>query len=136
MHPMAILAHADAPAGQNCPMPSIFLYAIAAALLPAWSTAQASGAASVERGRALLSQYQCGACHSIEGVASARGTVAQPLKAWSQRSYIAGRLPNRKPVLAQWIADPQALIPGTAMPSMGVSPADAQAMAEYLFSLQ
>ena len=58
------------------------------------------------------------------------------MEAWGRRSYIAGRLPNRPEVLAQWIAAPQALVPGTAMPSMGVSPADAQAMAAYLFSLQ
>lgn len=110
------------------------------ALLPGWNGACAADTptsrATVERGRALLAQYQCGSCHAIEGVASARGQVAQPLKAWSRRSYIAGRLPNQKQVLAQWIAAPQALVPGTAMPSMGVSPADAQAMAEYLFSLK
>ncbi len=105
-------------------------------LLCALGTVHASQGATVERGRALLSQYQCGSCHSIEGVASARGTSGPSLRAWSQRSYIAGRLPNRKPVLAQWIAAPHTLIPGTAMPSMGVSPADAQAMAEYLFSLK
>lgn len=113
-------------------------FALALALLPgfggAWAQAPESG--RVERGRALLAQYQCGTCHTIPGVASARGQVAQPLKAWSHRSYIAGRLPNRPDVLAQWIAAPQALVPGTAMPSMGVAPADARAMAAYLFSLQ
>jgi len=112
--------------------------AVLFALLPgcgaAWAQAPDSG--RVERGRALLAQYQCGTCHTIPGVASARGQVAQSLKAWSHRSYIAGRLPNRPDVLAQWIAAPQVLVPGTAMPSMGVAPADAQAMAAYLFSLQ
>ncbi len=99
----------------------------------AWGKDDGSG--SVERGRMLLAQYQCGSCHAIPGVASARGEVAQSLKAWRLRSYIAGRLPNKPDVLAQWIAAPQALVPGTAMPSMGVAPADAQAMAAYLFSL-
>ena len=96
----------------------------------------AGDAGRVERGRALLAQYQCGSCHTIPGVASAGGKVAQPLKHWSQRSYIAGRLPNRADVLAQWIAAPQSLVPGTVMPSMGVAPADAQAMAAYLLSLK
>lgn len=95
-----------------------------------------AGAASVERGRALLAQYQCGSCHTIEGVPAARGQFAQTLSAWSRRSYIAGRLPNRPDVLVRWITAPQALVPGTAMPSMGVSPSDAQAMAAYLFSLE
>ena len=91
---------------------------------------------TVERGKALMGQYQCGSCHMISEVPAARGRVSQPLDAWSQRSYIAGRLPNRLDTLAQWIAAPQSLVPGTAMPSMGVSPADAQAMTAFLFSLE
>jgi mono/diheme cytochrome c family protein len=103
-----------------------------AGLLPARATTMSD---TVARGRALLSQYQCGACHSIPGVPSSRGEFAQPLAGWRHRSYIAGRLPNRPDVLVRWITDPQALVPGTRMPSMGVSPQDAQAMAAYLFSL-
>lgn len=90
----------------------------------------------IERGKALLGQYQCGACHAIPDVPISRGPVAQPLDAWGKRSYIAGRLPNTPEVLAQWIMAPQKLVPGTAMPSMGVSANDAQAMAAFLFSLE
>lgn len=98
--------------------------------------AQAPDAAQqVRRGQALLSQYQCGACHAIPGIPAARGTLAQPLDAWSRRSYIAGRLPNQPAVLARWIVDPPALVPGTRMPRMGVSLREAQAMAAYLYSL-
>lgn len=118
------------------PVRPIATVALAFALLPGWQAACAKQPGSVERGRALLAQYQCGSCHTIPGVQAARGKVAQPLDAWSTRSYIAGRLPNRVPVLAQWIAAPQSLVPGTAMPAMGVSPADAQAMADYLFTLE
>lgn len=92
--------------------------------------------ARVERGRALLAQYQCGSCHTIPGVRASRGEVAPSLAQWSRRSYIAGRLPNRPEVLVRWITAPQAMVPGTAMPSMGVSPADAEAMAAYLFTLE
>ena len=119
----------------------VLLAACACALAKAQAQETAQPAAPeahilIERGKALLGQYQCGACHTIPGVPIARGTVAQPLAAWAQRSYIAGRLPNTPAMLAQWITAPQALIPGTAMPSMGVSAQDAQAMATYLFSLQ
>lgn len=109
---------------------------LAFVLLAHQPPAAAQAAGQAERGRLLLAQYQCGSCHTIPGVASSRGQVAQPLEAWRHRSYIAGRLPNRPEVLAQWIAAPQSLVPGTAMPSMGVSAADAQAMAAYLFTLQ
>jgi cytochrome c len=93
-------------------------------------------AADVERGRKLIAQYQCGTCHAIPGVASARGHVAQDLQGWKHRSYIAGRLPNNAGTLARWIVAPQALVPGTAMPSMGVSPQDAADMAAYLLALE
>ncbi|SDL94431.1 Cytochrome c [Oryzisolibacter propanilivorax] len=92
--------------------------------------------ASIERGRQLLAQYQCGSCHTIPGVPAARGEVAQTLRSWGRRNYIAGRLPNRGDLLARWIVDPPALVPGTAMPRMGVSPEQARAMAAYLLSLQ
>ena len=110
--------------------------ATAALALTARAPRTAQAAATVERGRALLAQYQCGTCHAIPGVPSSRGQVAQPLDGWRHRSYIAGRLPNREEVLARWITAPQALVPGTQMPSMGVSPQDAQAMAGYLFTLE
>lgn len=112
------------------------LYTLVAGSVQAAAPPDASPGATVERGRALLAQYQCGSCHTVPGVTGARGEVAQTLRAWSRRSYIAGKLPNRPELLAHWIRDPQALVPGTAMPSMGVSPHDAQAMAAYLFSLQ
>jgi cytochrome c2 len=136
VHSALILAHGAAVAGQN---PSMLLRfavnsAVALVLLSGW--AHAAGSERVERGRALLSQYQCGSCHAIPGVASSRGRIAQPLEAWGRRSYIAGRLPNRPELLARWIAAPQSLVPGTAMPSMGASPSDAQAMAAYLLTLR
>jgi cytochrome c len=101
--------------------------------LPGWAAARADEA---ERGKRLIAQYQCGSCHTIPGVASARGTVAQPLAGWKHRSYIAGRVPNNRAALAQWIASPPSLVPHTAMPSMGVTPADAALMAAYLFTLE
>jgi cytochrome c len=88
--------------------------------------------ASVERGRLLLSQYQCGSCHAIPGVASAQGRVAASLEGFGERSYIAGRVANRPELLARWIAKPQSLVPGTPMPDMGVPPEAARDMAAYL----
>jgi len=89
-----------------------------------------------DRGQKLLAQYQCGSCHAIPGVASANGRVASSLQGFGERSYIAGRIANRADFLAQWIAQPQSLVPGTAMPSMGVSPEDARDMAAYLLELK
>lgn len=89
-----------------------------------------------ERGQRLLAQYQCGACHTIPGVASAGGTLAPSLQSFGKRSYIAGRAANRPDVLMRWIIQPQAVVPGTRMPSMGVTSADARDMAAYLLELK
>ncbi|MEJ7688584.1 MAG: c-type cytochrome [Variovorax sp.] len=90
----------------------------------------------VVRGQALLAQYQCGSCHAIPGVQAARGAVGPSLDAFGRRSYIAGHLPNVPQTLARWIVAPQALVPGTVMPAMGVGPGDAGDMAAYLLSLE
>ena len=93
-------------------------------------------AGDARRGERLLTQYHYGSCHTIPGVASARGRVAVTLESFGPRSYIAGRLPNTPTMLAQWLMNPQILVPGTAMPDMGVSAADAKDMAAYLGELK
>ncbi|MEO6320250.1 MAG: c-type cytochrome [Polaromonas sp.] len=106
----------------------------------AWGAGPASGAngtsADIKLGQRLLAQYQCGSCHAIPGVAAARGVQGPSLEAFGRRSYIAGRIPNQPDSLARWIVAPTALVPDTAMPAMGVSPADARHMAAYLGSLK
>lgn len=113
-------------------------------LLPlAWLAACDSGGPAparvaggeISRGKLLLAQYQCGACHQIAGVAAARGRLGPPLDGFGQRSYIAGSVPNTPRNLTRWLVDPPALKPGTTMPAMGVSEEDARHMAAYLYSL-
>jgi cytochrome c len=87
------------------------------------------------RGRLLLRQYGCGSCHRIPGVAAATGNVGPPLERWARRIYIAGVLPNTPDNLVRWIVDPQAVEPGTAMPDLQVSDAQARDMAAYLHGL-
>lgn len=89
-----------------------------------------------DRGRALMAQYQCGACHAIPEVAAARGTAGPSLADFWQRSYIAGRIPNLPDPLVAWIVNPPAMVPGTRMPAMGVSEADARHMAAALYASQ
>ncbi len=91
---------------------------------------------SVDRGQHLLAQYQCTSCHIIPGVPGARGRLGPPLTQFGLRSFIAGEIPNRPDTLARWIEEPAALVPGTLMPDMGASAADARDMAAYLSALQ
>ena len=115
---------------------SILLAGLGVANCDAGTTGTARAGADAERGQRLLMQYQCGSCHTIPGVAAARGVRGPSLEAFGKRSYIAGRIPNRAEALARWISAPQSLVPDTAMPNMGVSNADARDMAAYLGRLQ
>ena len=87
-------------------------------------------------GRAAITRYQCGACHTIPGVAGARSRVGPPLTAYAQRVYVAGKLPQDPVWLARWIQDAPALAPGTAMPNVGVTDRDARDIAAYLYQLR
>lgn len=92
--------------------------------------------ALAERGRQLAARYQCGACHRIPGVLAAQGSRGPSLARFARRSYIAGTLPNDVATLQRWIVAPAALRPGTTMPSLGVSEADARAIAAFLHTLE
>jgi len=89
-----------------------------------------------ERGQRLLAQYQCGRCHAIPEVPDAAGRIGPSLAQFARRSYIAGQLPNGPQPLQRWLEDPQAAVPGTTMPDLGVSPDDARDIAAYLLSLR
>ncbi len=95
-----------------------------------------NASSDIERGRELAQQYQCGTCHIIPGVNAANGTVAATLESFGRRAYIAGHVPNSDQNLTRWIIDPPAVVPGTLMPSMGVTPGDARLLAAYLMQLR
>jgi cytochrome c len=86
------------------------------------------------RGRALAERYGCASCHS--GLPGAQGTVGPPLQKIVHRSYLGGVLPNTPENMTAWIARPQRYAPGTAMPDLGVTEAEARDIAAYLYSLQ
>ena len=87
-------------------------------------------------GRLLIERYQCGTCHQVPGVNGAAGRLAVSLESFGLRSYIAGHVPNTHENLVRWIMDPQALVPGTLMPDMGVTLPDSQQIAAYLRQLR
>jgi cytochrome c1 len=89
-----------------------------------------------DRGEAAMGLYGCAACHTIPGVAGANTSVGPPLTDFAYRQYIAGELTNTPDNLVRWIMDPQGVEPGTAMPNMGVTEADARDIAAYLASLK
>ncbi|MGE0733085.1 MAG: cytochrome c family protein [Acidimicrobiia bacterium] len=85
-------------------------------------------------GAELIGAHGCGACHRIPGIPGARSLVGPPLDGWSYRSYVAGALLNNEENLVRWLVDPQVIEPGTAMPSLGLTEAEARDITAYLFS--
>lgn len=89
----------------------------------------------VESGARMIEFYGCGSCHHIPGINGADGVVGPPLDFWGRRGLIAGTLPNNPDNLIRWIMDPHTIEPGTAMPDVGATEAEARDMAAYLFTL-
>jgi cytochrome c2 len=86
-------------------------------------------------GAQLIEGYSCGACHIIPGIRGADGNVGPPLNGIATRTFIAGHLPNNARNLEHWLRDPPAVVPGTAMPALGLSDQTARDVAAYLYTL-
>jgi cytochrome c2 len=91
---------------------------------------------NASRGAALISWYGCGACHSIPGVPGANALVGPPLDHFVHRSYVAGMLRNTPDNVVRWIRDPQNVVPGNAMPALGIDNRDAHDITAYLYTLE
>lgn len=91
---------------------------------------------SAEKGYSVIIAKGCGACHVIPGVDGADGVVGPPLTGIARRIYLGGVLRNSPENLAAWVRDPQRFLPGSAMPSTGLTPVEAIDVAAYLRTLQ
>ena len=88
------------------------------------------------RGKQVITQYRCGACHVIPGIRDATGQVGPPLTQFGLRTYIGGELPNKPDNLVRWIMSAPSVEPGTAMPNLGVTEQQARDVAAYLYTLR
>jgi cytochrome c2 len=89
-----------------------------------------------KRGADLIVANGCGTCHAIPGIAGARGNVGPPLDHIGTRVFIAGMLRNTPDNMVRWLKNPQAVIPGNAMPNMNINDAQARDITAYLAELQ
>lgn len=81
-------------------------------------------------------EFHCGACHTVRGT-EAGGTVGPDLThLMSRQSIAAGAAPNNAGMLAAWIANPQAIKPGTRMPTLGLSGPQIGDISAYLATLR
>jgi len=92
--------------------------------------------ADARHGAQLIVELGCGGCHTVPGIKTALGNVGPPLTRFATRTYIAGMLRNTPDNLVRWLRDPQSIVPGNAMPAMGVSHAQARDISAYLYTLR
>ena len=94
------------------------------------------GSGDAQRGAQLIAHSGCGSCHAIRGIANAHGLVGPPLDNMGARTIIAGVLPNTPDNMTLWLEAPQRILPGNAMPNLGLSADDAADITAYLEALK
>ncbi len=83
-------------------------------------------AAAAPQGEELFTRKGCIGCHTLKGHEGAEGTMGPDLSK-------IGKERDREDLLP-WILDPQAQMPGSRMPTLGLSQKEAEALADYLLA--
>ena len=91
---------------------------------------------NAEHGREVVRAMECGVCHTIPGIRGARGIVGPSLERFGRRQFIAGTFPNQPQILVEWLRDPPAWNPRTAMPALGLSEHESRDIAAFLYTLR
>ena len=105
------------------------------ALLLLAACGQRGGQLKTRQAKSLIASH-CAACHEVPGVAVATGRVGPSLAHIGSQQIIAGYFANNPEMLTQWIEHPQKMLPGNAMPEMGLSPDQAAAIVDYLYTME
>jgi cytochrome c oxidase subunit 2 len=87
-------------------------------------------------GAQVFASSACSLCHTVRG-SGAGGYLGPDLThVGSRMTLAAGTLPNNETTLSKWVANPQAIKPGSLMPAVPLAPGDLAAVVSYLRSLQ
>jgi cytochrome c oxidase subunit 2 len=100
------------------------------------ASAQPPTDSSAQRGHDVFMQRTCIMCHTISGTPAGSSVGPELTHIASRPSIAAGTLPNTRENLARWILDPQLIKPGVRMPPNALSPADMNALLDYLGTLK
>jgi cytochrome c oxidase subunit II len=95
--------------------------------------------ATIAFGREVFFSAGCGHCHATRGapLAPQLGTVGPDLTDLAaRRTLAAGTLANTREALADWIADPLRIKPGSRMPPTALPPTEMNALLDYLETLR
>jgi cytochrome c2 len=107
---------------------------------PATPKAQApvpAATSQVAQGGQLITQYGCNVCHIVPGIEGPQGSLGPSLAGVASRPTLSeGTVQNTPANLARFIQNPGSLNPQSSMPPVGITDAEAQAIAEYLLTLK
>lgn len=94
--------------------------------------------AEQRRGMQVFGEAGCGACHAVRGTPWAARIAPDLSRIGSRATLAGGAMPNTRGNLAGWIASPQDIKPGNAMPAYARSleGSDLLALASWLDSLR
>lgn len=116
------------------------VYAQPQAEFAEWAAAQQSSSpapATVQAVRgAKLFEERCAGCHTVRGSRSAGVQAPDLTHVLSRRLIAAGTVLNTPENLMDWVQHVQEIKPGTLMPDMKFSPAEAGDMSAYLATLR
>jgi len=104
-----------------------------------WAAAQKAAApepsGDAAEGKSVFARSACVGCHTIRGVSA--GALGPDLSHFGSRELFgAGLWPTTVDNVVAWLKDPPALKPGSRMPNLHLSDAEAKALAVYLTSLK
>jgi cytochrome c oxidase subunit 2 len=88
------------------------------------------------RGRDVFLSGTCVMCHTVRGTTAGSGMGPDLTHVASRQWLAAASIPNTRGYLGGWILDPQHLKPGSRMPTQQVTPADLNALLDYLETLK
>lgn len=91
--------------------------------------------ASAERGKQVIERVGCASCHTIAGIHWPEGRVGPSLHGFAERALIAGHVPNQPELLARYVRNAPAVLPGTTMPPMPITEQEARDVAAYLYEM-
>jgi cytochrome c oxidase subunit 2 len=119
----------------------IFVIAESNADFEAWRDRQLAAAEPPadpegQKGLGVFLSQACIMCHTIRGTSAGGRTGPDLTHFGSRRSIAAGTLPMSRGALAAWIVDPQAIKPGTKMPSSNLNADQVNALVSYLEGLK
>jgi cytochrome c2 len=115
---------------------ALFVAGLAAGAAAADQADAIAAIGNADHGKDLIARVGCGACHVIPGIIGADGMVGPPLDHIASRGFLAGMLHNSPDNMVTWLRHPQQIVPGNAMPDLGLSEADARDIAAYLETLK